>query len=330
MKKMNNNIRFIGKHVTKNNKEYFAFSGTGFEFIILPKEDNFSFTLSLISEVREYEFQYLGVFIDGVFYSKEKLVSGQNNIRIDLKKTEEKILVRVIKLNEVYLSSVYLKEVVLNNAEFGNKPLPKKNLIGFYGDSLTCGYGTSGFRVPDFTMESEEFHKCYAYLASEKLDMDYSVIARSGISVGIKIYCDLLFNEIYDTVDMYEKCSFDRTIDYAVINLGTNDSNGYFDPIVGKNKSGLLEKFVEEYIKLVERIIKDNPNVKVLMCYNMAKKDKLLNSKIKFVNDFIKAHYTNKCELLEFIPNADGVNNHPYLTAHESSAKLLVAAIKSL
>ena len=34
--------------------------------------------------------------------------------------------------------------------------------------------------------------------------MDYSVVARSGISVAIPIYIEQLFKEIYDTVDMYE------------------------------------------------------------------------------------------------------------------------------
>ncbi len=327
---MNQISRFIGRHIFKDNKEYFAYSGTGFEFAFQPKSKNCSFVLNLISEVREHDFQYIAIYLDDIFYSKKKLIKAHNSVEVKLKNRTEPVVVRVIKLNEVYLSSIYLETIDLTNASIIDIKPSKKKLIGFYGDSLTCGYGLTDYKGLDFHMETEEFDKSYAYLAAQELGMDYSVVARSGISIGIKIYCDWLFNEIYDTVDMIDKCTPEKTIDYAVINLGTNDNSAYFQVTKDSEKSGALEVFEKEYITLVKRIIEDNPNVKILMCYNMVQIDSVIISEIKKAYDFIKSHYQNKCCLLEFIPNDEGANEHPYYPAHKVNAEILIKAIKEL
>ena len=328
--KMNQNLRFIGRHIIKNNKDYFAYSGCGFEFILQPKSNNCSFVLSLISEVREHEFQYIAIYVDDVFYSKEKLIKGHNTVKVELKNKTKPVMVRVIKQNEVYLSSVYLEDIELNNAEFANIEPSKKKLIGFYGDSLTCGYGLIDYKGETFKMETEEFDKSYGYLAAKELDMDYSVVARSGISIAIKIYCDWLFKEIYDTVDMLDKCVPERPNDFAVVNLGANDNSGYSQLTKEEEKKVAINSFVEEYIALIKQIIADNPNVKVLICYDMAEMNDVIISAIKKAYDYIKTHYPNKCRLVEFIPNNEGANSHPYFTAHKVNSEILVKAIKEL
>ena len=44
-----NKIRFLGRHIVKDNKEYFSFSGAGFEFVVNPTKPICEITLSFIS-----------------------------------------------------------------------------------------------------------------------------------------------------------------------------------------------------------------------------------------------------------------------------------------
>lgn len=324
-----NKIRFIGRHINKNGKEYFSFSGCGFEFTLKPKVKNSSFTLSLISELREHDAQYIAIYLNGKFHSKEKLVEGLNKIEVKLDSGEE-TLVRVVKLNEAYLSAIYLNDISLINAELGDIKPSNKKLIGFYGDSLTCGFGLEGFHDEEFKMETEDYTKTCACLSCLALNMDYSVIARSGISVGIPIYVDKLFMEIYDTVDMIDKCVPDRKDDYAVVNLGTNDAGAYSLIKDEKEQESALKTFHDKYLELVERIIKDNPGAKLVFSYRMVNMDELFVNIIKDIKDYVNKHYDNRCELLEFKLNSDGACGHPYKTAHEENSKILINLIRKM
>lgn len=321
------NIRFIGRHINKEGKEYFSYSGSGFEFAIKPIEKNCSITLSFTSKLREHDSQYIGVYLNDVFYCKEKLVEGFNKVVINLDSAKEYVVVRVIKLNETYLSSLYLEDIVLENASICELKPNNKKRVGFFGDSITCGYGLLDYQGTGFKAEAEEFIKTYAYLACSELNMDHLVVARSGISIGIKIWVDTLFNEIYDTVDMFEKCSTDDHLDYAVIYLGTNDQVGYYQNAEDKEKA--LQDFHQEYHKLIDRIIKDNPGVKILICYNMIELTDLIIDAIKEKKQYIESHYPNPVKLVEFKPDSNGADCHPYMTAQQEGAKVLIEAIKS-
>ncbi len=323
-----NKIRFIGRHIIRNNKPYFSYSGCGFIFGIKPTSSPYSFTLSLDSELREHDAQYIAIYVNDEFHSKEKLIEGTNTIKVSLNNISDKALVRVIKLNETYLSSIYLSDIVLENATLGDILPSRRKLVGFYGDSLTCGFGLLEYKGAGFKMETEDFTKSYANLACSALNMDYSVVARSGISVILKIWCDKTFKEIYDTVDMLDKGILDRKLDYAVINLGTNDSGAY--SLLKENKESALLEFKEEYINLLERIIRDNPGVKLILCHSMVYIfDEFINA-IKESKEYINNHYDNPCEIIAFAPNGDGADGHPYWPAHEENSKLLVNAIKKL
>ena len=321
-----NNVRFIGRHLYKEGKVYFSYSGCGFEFAIIPQE-NCSVSFVLKSDLREHDAQYFGIYVNDVFYSKEKLTEGINRVSIKLENVSGYTEIRVIKYNEVYLSAIHLEDIVLQNASFAELKPRNKKLIGFFGDSITCGYGLDEFKGIGFKAHTENFSLDYAYLAAKELDFDYTVIARSGISIGIKIWIDQLFNEIYDTVDMFEKCPVEHNLDYAVINLVTNDNGGYYQ--VAKDKEKALEEFHQEYYKLVERIIKDNPDVKIVITYGMCYLAELFMDEMKKVYEYLSKRFKNQFRLLEFKPNDDGADGHPYKTSHAENAKLLVEAIKS-
>ena len=321
------NIRFIGRHIKKEGKEYFSYSGSGFEFAIIPQAPSCSITIVLTSKLNEHDDQYVGIYINNVFFSKERLIAGLNKIVIKLNDAQSQTVVRVIKLNEVYLSAIYLEDILLENAIIGELKPEKKELVGFFGDSITCGYGLSFYQGTGFKTEAEDFTKTYACLACLALNMNYTVVARSGISIGIKIWIDQLFNEIYDTVDMFNKCPTVQHLDYAVIYLGTNDQGGYYQNTEDKEEA--MRQFHQEYHKLIDRIIKDNPGVKIVICYNMIELTDLIKDAIKEKKQYIESHYPNPCRLVEFKPDGNGADGHPYMTAHQEGAKVLVEAIKS-
>ena len=314
------NIRFIGRHVIKNGKEYFSYSGCGFEFVVIPEFKDCLVEIKLTSVINGHDDHYVAIFVDDVFYRNEKLVVGPGTISLLI---DKKAVIKLIKLNEGYLSSIYLDDIVLHNGKMDEIEPSEKKLVGFFGDSITCGYGLLGYHENVFKTETEDFTKSYAYLGCFYANMDYSVVARSGISIAIPIYQSKLFEEIYDTVDMFEKCREDRKLDFAVINLGTNDNNGYREIVKDQDKPQALETFKKKYIELVEKIIKDNPGVKLILCYDMIELLPEFVNAISDVYQYVCNNFENKCKLLKYVSNMDGANFHPYKTAHEESGKLL-------
>ena len=323
-------IRFIGRYILKEGKPYFSYSGCGFSFNIHPLNNVFSITLSLSSFLREEDAQYIGIYVNDILHSKEKLIKGNNQINITLENSHEEVNITVIKLNETHISSIYLEDIILDDAVFLEIKPSNKPIIGFFGDSLTCGFGLIDLHGEVFKSSTEEFNKAYPYLTTKALDMDYTVIAKSGISIGIKVYCDLLFNEIYDTVDMFDKCSTKDHLSYAVINLGANDNSALKEVVKKEDRPSSLITFKKEYLKLVDHIIKDNPGVKLVLCQGMMDLFPEIVDLIKEIKEYIVTHYDNKCVMVIFKSNYDGASNHPYMTAHQEYSEVLVKAIKSL
>ncbi|MBO5578798.1 MAG: hypothetical protein J5955_06845 [Bacilli bacterium] len=320
-------LRLIGRHIYKDNKDYFSFSGSGFEFEVIPSKNSFSITLSLKSELREITAQYINIYVNDKFYSKERLVSGDNLVTIKVN-LSSKTTIRVIKVNEVYLSTITVNDISIDGGEFGDLPESNKKLIGFFGDSITCGYGVLDYHGVCFSGESEDFSKSYAYLTAVGLDMDYTVVSRSGISLALPIYIDKKFKEYINTVDMISECHETRKLDIAVINLVTNDDGAYNLNTKDEDKPQALETFEKEYISLVDSIIKDNIGVEVVMCYRLLPICDDLIDVIKKVYEKIKTRYSNIIKLVEFTPNSDGANGHPYINGQEEAAKKLIEAIK--
>lgn len=320
------NIRFIGRHIVKDGQGYFAFSGSGFEFAVEPSAGCLV-KLVFNSVIREESSQFIAIYINDVYFSKYMLINGKGEIIIPIAKHS---VVRIIKVNEAYLSSLYLEDIVFTNGEFGElKPVNRK-LIGFFGDSLTCGFGLLDYHGDIFRMETEDFTKTYAFLTSNAVNMDYSVVARSGISVAIPMYMSTLFGDIYDTVDMFEKYTPERQLDYAVVNLGANDNSGIFQNARSEDREKALDIFKEGYQALVERILNDNPKASLLLCYQLNHLDERTVNKIKEVKEYVSSNYENKCCLVEFIPNKDGACFHPFFLTHAENAKILAKAIQEL
>ena len=103
-------IRFIGKHIKKNNHDYFSYSGCGFEFAVKPTYYNCSIELYLISETREHDHQYIAIYINNEFHSKEKLISGRNYRKIYLSNASDFNIIKITNIkfrNNYKICSLY-------------------------------------------------------------------------------------------------------------------------------------------------------------------------------------------------------------------------------
>ena len=112
--------------------------------------------------------------------------------------------IKVIKLNEAAFSNLTLMDISLTNVTQVAYDKGHKGIMEFYGDSITCGYGILGKTSDGFTMDSEDATKTYAYLASEALGYEPSLVSQSGISLAMNVFdSNQYFKDIYDTVDTY-------------------------------------------------------------------------------------------------------------------------------
>lgn len=326
-----NRIRFYGRHANHEGCDYFSYSASGFEVLLSCKGSEASVSFIFDSVVREIDKQFVSIYVDDVFHGKAEIRPGKQTVTVDVADGGHPVSVRLIKVNEVYLSELTLEDVVLEDAELLPIAPSERMLLTVYGDSVSCGYGLLADSPEElFCAENEDATETYGYLAAQKLGLDYEIVARSGISIGIPIFCDVLFNEIYDKVDLFEDLKERRAPDFAVINLGTNDSLA-LDAMNEEQKESARKQFLYEYRHLAERIAADNPNVVMVLCHNSVRElDSGLLSAIETVRDEMRRKYGIRCDMFEMYPDQGGANWHPNKAAHHENAKRLAALITKL
>lgn len=104
----------------------------------------------------------------------------------------------------------------------------KKRKIEFYGNSITCGYGTEDYSGGDsWYGYFENNYLTYAALTARHFNAQYYCIAKSGIGITVSWF-PLVMSEMYDRLDPIDSTSkwdFTKyTPDIVVINLFQNDS----------------------------------------------------------------------------------------------------------
>jgi hypothetical protein len=137
--------------------------------------------------------------------------------------------IELFKRTEWDKGKTWLYNIEMEKASKLLPPPPlKKRKIEFYGNSITCGYGTedsSGNDSPKGYFENN--YVSYAALTARHFNAQYSCIAKSGIGVMVSWF-PLIMREMYDRLDATDstsKWNFDNyTPDVVVINLFQNDS----------------------------------------------------------------------------------------------------------
>lgn len=215
----------------------------------------------LALELSDTKRNYLNLWIDGE--EQPKLTSEGNHTTLVLfnnPKAEGEHLIRIQKATEAEQGCITLHSLTTDGRLLPTEDLKLPRHIEFYGDSLTCGYGTESQSGSEpFLPETENCRYTYAVLTAKHFGADYSLISHSGRGV-IRNYGDSLqlsdsnltmsarvfrtFDEDPDSAWDFAKSPYRP--DAIVITLGTNDFSTMPHPTE--------EQFTEGYRALIEKL----------------------------------------------------------------------------
>lgn len=215
----------------------------------------------LAVELSDTKRNYLNYWVDGV--DQPKLVSEGEHATLVLfndPAAEGEHTVRIQKATEAEQGRITLHTVTTDGELLPTLDLKRPRHIEFYGDSLTCGYGTeSASGSEPFLPETENCRYTYAALTAARFNADYSLISHSGRGL-VRNYGDTvqlsdpaltMSARVFRTYDEepfidwdFEKSSYRP--DAIVITLGTNDFSTMPQPTE--------EQYVEGYRALIERL----------------------------------------------------------------------------
>lgn len=172
---------------------------------------------------------YFNVIIDDKVVSKIQLDSAKKTYILASGLSNEKHKIQLFKRTEWDKGTTSFYGFETNEgSKKVSKSKPKKRKMEFFGDSVTCGYGTEDNSSKDSgTGHFENNYLSYAALTARHFDAQYFCTAKSGIGIMVSWFPQIM-PEIYDLLnpnDKNSKWNFNNyTPDIVVINLFQNDS----------------------------------------------------------------------------------------------------------
>ena len=195
----------------------------------------------------------------------------------------------------------------------------ERKFIEFIGDSITCGYGS-------ITNDSQkDGSRTFAYVAACELDVDYSMVAISGIGVnkstsqhsGKTIGDFYKYNTWYrNKTKLYEP---EKKADLVVVNLNTND-NGY------KATKTEYKEDLKALLADIRSIHGKDVNI-VWILGQMTDVDTNVNGWLKEVFAELGGESAG-LYILETTKNKSGGSGHPNYASHKVTAGHLVDMIE--
>lgn len=232
-------IRPLGRYFFENDALWCNNVGSGFECRFKGRLINIFLRTDTLPEYPIY----LRVTVDGVSF-KTSVVSSEQTIVCDGLEDREHSL-KIVRISEIRVGlgvecpkekneqlAFTELEIAGEVPEFLAPPEDRRYKIDFYGDSITNGWGVTNDGSGDcFTPYEEDHSLSYAYIISERLNADESVLAVSGH--GVVADCngcrDYPMREFYNYISRRKEARFDhssRRPDLIVVALGTNDEGG--------------------------------------------------------------------------------------------------------
>ena len=251
-----------------------------------------SYATSLGSGISDFT-----VYVDGVKTRTVRVNKGVNEDILVAENLAEGVhSLRLTKWAHAESAQITFTSVKCDGALL-DRPADKDLYIEFIGDSITCGYGANN--------GANDGNLSYAYIAAQRMNADWSIVARSGLWLSSATNSIPL---IYPYVSWYrdggslngELYDFSRIPDAVVINLGTNDYNG----------NAGAEKFANSVRSFIADVRSRYGNdVPIVWAYGMMN-DGYKDSIISVVNELGGENY-----YLGFTQNNDGPGSHPSAAA---------------
>lgn len=270
------------------------------------------------------DWTYLTVFIDGERVDKRFCIEGTDKTITLANFTGNYFhTVRIVKQTELSNSDSRLKKITMTGY-LTEAPANRKYYIEFYGDSLTAGY--SNIATKDYPTSEEgdaiyqDATQTYAFLASEALNADCSILAMSGVGIdkGWTSNNFMYYFSKYSYRRGSTAYSFKgaRVPDLVVIHLGANDVTR------GSSRS----KFVQNATDLINYIHNGyGENIPIIWAYDPGEqvpdswREEVLN----------KFSGKTKVYSLKLEWRSQGkINGHPNVAGHEKNAGELVDLIR--
>ena len=191
---------------------------------------------------------------------------------------EGKHWVRIQKATEAQQGLVTVHSFTTDGKFLTAQEAQRPLMVEFYGDSLTCGYGTESKSGNEpFSIETENCKYTYAAYLADWFGADYRLISHSGRGL-VRNYGDaeplsdpkqVMTQLALQTFDAHAEPQWnfageERKPDAVVIMLGTNDFSTKPHPSQAD--------FAEAYVRLIDHLREayGNPTLPVLCCVHRA------------------------------------------------------------
>jgi hypothetical protein len=323
-------LSLFGRVLAKDQGIHFFYTGSGFDARI----EGTTLTITMDTHHSEdVKAGYLYVEVKGhdVIHSYiYRLEQGISNVklfelpfgiyRVQVRKRSESMMTRTI-LKAVKTDGNFLKLEKISRPS-----------IEWIGDSLTCGYGNLGENHDTpFDTKDEDGMQSFAVLASKGLDLDYDLIAVSGIGVYKSFYAEVTMPSIYEQYDIYDRTPypFSKHHDIVVINLGTND-HSYMNFLMENTRAHEQQAFQQAYQSFIERIVFLNPS-SLIVCISQGERQFNVNRQIEAVVNIMndpRIHHLRLSDVLE----SEGIGSqyHPKVSTHKRWAKEIQTFIQNI
>lgn len=289
----------------------------------------------LALELSDTKRNYFNLWVDG--QEQPKFTSEGDHTLVELfndPAARGEHLVRIQKATEAEQGRCTLHTLTTDGRLLPTEGLKLPRHIEFYGDSLTCGYGTESLQGSDpFLPETENCRYTYAALTATHFGADYSLISHSGRGL-VRNYGDSLqlsdptltmsarafrlFDE--DPASAWDFAQSPYRPDALVITLGTNDFSTQPHPTE--------EQFVEGYRALIEQLRSAWGEELPVLC--------VTHSPIaaKIVREMVKTiPHTAMADISWGVYNRTtdlGASEHPNRYGHEKMARIVIEEFQKL
>lgn len=314
--KLSNCFRLVGRVKNTSTGLIFDHAASAIEFQGFMTGD----VVLTVTSNRE---SYFTVYIDGVRSETRFMASGTKALTIATFEDNVFHTIRVVRQNEVAWSQSLLRSLKITGYLY-EAPEDRPLYLEFYGDSLTSAFGNIGSPsdpAPHDVPKYQDATQSFAYLTTEALGADCSILAMSGVGLATGHYdrhflyyfsqfCHKRGNSPFEFEDA-------RVPDIAVVRLGANDFS------VGCTR----EQYVSRAKELIDYIRTGyKKDVPIIWMHGSRGGD--FNSWLKELSDFYGGE-AGGFYLLElgWRDLGVGAGGHPSVASHEANSETLLKFI---
>ncbi len=315
--KPSNCFRLIGRTKSTGSGLIFDHAASAIEFQGFMTGD-------VVLNVTSNKESYFTVYIDGERVDTRFGATGSKGLTIATFEGNFFHVIRIVRQNELAWSQSLLRSLKLTGYLF-EAPEERDLYIEFYGDSLTSAFGNIGDPsdpAPHDVPKYQDATQSYAFLTTEALNADCSILAMSGVGLATGHYEKHFLHYFSQFCHKRSNAQFEfegaRVPDIAVIRLGANDFS------VGCTR----EQYISRAKELVDYIRKGyGTDVPIIWMHGSRGGD--FNNWLKELSDYYGGE-AGGFYLLElgWRDLGVGAGGHPSVASHEANAETLLGFIR--